>query len=176
MKKSGFVLFTALLYMSVLTFIYLVNLNMYASQMKLNEEISLSYQAQILSRLAVEKVIADQEKTLERKIDSSIDEAIRESSSKDQTGENAASLAEIDSNPDTESSQLEQQQEESSMVTLERHTDSKELADGKWIMQSKQGSVDIILKDGVFNTNVRMVENGHLYAYTNVPYDQRTRN
>ena len=59
MKKSGFVLFTALMYMSILTFIYLVNLNMYSSQVKMNEEIKTSYQAQIMSRLAVEKVIAE---------------------------------------------------------------------------------------------------------------------
>ncbi|MFE0441252.1 hypothetical protein ACFW0C_01255 [Aerococcus sp. NPDC058936] len=64
MKKSGFVLFTALMYMSILTFIYLVNLNMYSSQVKMNEEINISYKAQIMSRLAVEKVIAQKDKVV----------------------------------------------------------------------------------------------------------------
>lgn len=68
MKKSGFVLFTALMYMSILTFIYLVNLNMYSSQVKMNEEIKTSYQAQIMSRLAVEKVIAEKEKVVTSQI------------------------------------------------------------------------------------------------------------
>lgn len=70
MKKSGFVLFTALMYMSILTFIYLVNLNMYSSQVKMNEEIKISYQAQIMSRLAVEKVIAEKEKVVTSQISS----------------------------------------------------------------------------------------------------------
>lgn len=70
MKKSGFVLFTALMYMSILTFIYLVNLNMYSSQVKMNEEINISYQAQIMSRLAVEKVIAEKEKVVTSQISS----------------------------------------------------------------------------------------------------------
>lgn len=68
MKKSGFVLFTALMYMSILTFIYLVNLNMYSNQVKMNEEINISYQAQIMSRLAVEKVIAEKEKEVSSQI------------------------------------------------------------------------------------------------------------
>uniref|UniRef100_UPI00352A0D13 hypothetical protein n=1 Tax=Aerococcus urinaeequi TaxID=51665 RepID=UPI00352A0D13 len=70
MKKSGFVLFTALMYMSILTFIYLVNLNMYSSQVKMNEEIKISYHAQIMSRLAVEKVIAEKEKVVTSQISS----------------------------------------------------------------------------------------------------------
>lgn len=70
MKKSGFVLFTALMYMSILTFIYLVNLNMYSSQVKMNEEIKISYQAQIMSRLAVEKVVAEKEKVVTSQISS----------------------------------------------------------------------------------------------------------
>lgn len=70
MKKSGFVLFTALMYMSILTFIYLVNLNMYSNQVKMNEEIKISYQAQIMSRLAVEKVIAEKEKVVTSQISS----------------------------------------------------------------------------------------------------------
>lgn len=68
MKKSGFVLFTALMYMSILTFIYLVNLNMYSNQVKMNKEINISYQAQIMSRLAVEKVIAEKEKEVSSQI------------------------------------------------------------------------------------------------------------
>lgn len=56
MDKKGFVLFTSLLYMSLLTTIYLVNLGMYASQVKMNQDIAEAYQAQILSRLAVEAV------------------------------------------------------------------------------------------------------------------------
>ncbi|GMR70092.1 hypothetical protein NUITMVRA1_07680 [Aerococcus viridans] len=68
MKKSGFVLFTALMYMSILTFIYLVNLNMYSSQVKMNEEINISYKAQIMSRLAVEKVIAEKDKVMTSQI------------------------------------------------------------------------------------------------------------
>lgn len=70
MKKSGFVLFTALMYMSILTFIYLVNLNMYSNQVKMNEEINISYQAQIMSRLAVEKVIAEKKKVVSSQISS----------------------------------------------------------------------------------------------------------
>ncbi|SPT62052.1 Uncharacterised protein [Aerococcus viridans] len=68
MKKSGFVLFTALMYMSILTSIYLVNLNMYSNQVKMNKEINISYQAQIMSRLAVEKVIAEKEKEVSSQI------------------------------------------------------------------------------------------------------------
>lgn len=70
MKKSGFVLFTALMYMSILTFIYLVNLNMYSNQVKMNEEINISYKAQIMSRLAVEKVIAEKDKVVSSQISS----------------------------------------------------------------------------------------------------------
>lgn len=82
MKKSGFVLFTALMYMSILTFIYLVNLNMYSNQVKMNEEINISYQAQIMSRLAVEKVIAEKEKEVSSQI-RSMDQPSEPSDSKE---------------------------------------------------------------------------------------------
>lgn len=93
MKKSGFVLFTALMYMSILTFIYLVNLNMYSSQVKMNEEIKISYQAQIMSRLAVEKVIAEKDKVVSSQI-SSKDQSSEPSESKE--SDTSSSLVESD--------------------------------------------------------------------------------
>lgn len=93
MKKSGFVLFTALMYMSILTFIYLVNLNMYSNQVKMNEEINISYKAQIMSRLAVEKVIAEKDKAVSSQI-SSKDQSSEPSESKE--SDTSSSLVESD--------------------------------------------------------------------------------
>lgn len=104
MKKSGFVLFTALMYMSILTFIYLVNLNMYSSQVKMNEEINISYQAQIMSRLAVEKVIAEKEKVVTSQI-----------SSKDQPPEPSDSK-ELDTSHSKEESDVKTLPDESSVI------------------------------------------------------------
>ena len=104
MKKSGFVLFTALMYMSILTFIYLVNLNMYSSQVKMNEEINISYQAQIMSRLAVEKVIAEKEKVVTSQI-----------SSKDQPPELSDSK-ELDTSHSKEESDVKPLPDESSVI------------------------------------------------------------
>lgn len=104
MRKSGFVLFTALMYMSILTFIYLVNLNMYSSQVKMNEEINLSYQAQIMSRLAVEKVIAEKEKVVTSQI-----------SSKDQPPEPSDSK-ELDTSHSKEESDVKPLPDESSII------------------------------------------------------------
>lgn len=104
MKKSGFVLFTALMYMSILTFIYLVNLNMYSSQVKMNEEIKISYQAQIMSRLAVEKVIAEKEKVVTSQI-----------SSKDQPPEPSDSK-ELDTSHSKEESDVKTLPDESSVI------------------------------------------------------------
>lgn len=104
MKKSGFVLFTALMYMSILTFIYLVNLNMYSSQVKMNEEIKISYQAQIMSRLAVEKVIAEKEKVVTSQI-----------SSKDQPPELSDSK-ELDTSHSKEESDVKTLPDESSVI------------------------------------------------------------
>ena len=104
MKKSGFVLFTALMYMSILTFIYLVNLNMYSSQVKMNEEINISYQAQIMSRLAVEKVIAEKEKVVTSQI-----------SSKDQPPEPSDSK-ELDTSHSKEESDVKTLSDESSVI------------------------------------------------------------
>ena len=104
MKKSGSVLFTALTYMSILTFIYLVNLNMYSSQVKMNEEINISYQAQIMSRLAVEKVIAEKEKVVTSQI-----------SSKDQPPELSDSK-ELDTSHSKEESDVKTLPDESSVI------------------------------------------------------------
>lgn len=104
MKKSGFVLFTALMYMSILTFIYLVNLNMYSNQVKMNEEINISYQAQIMSRLAVEKVIAEKEKVVTSQI-----------SSKDQPSEPSDSK-ELDTSHSKEESDVKPLPNESSVI------------------------------------------------------------
>lgn len=104
MEKSGFVLFTALMYMSILTFIYLVNLNMYSSQVKMNEEIKISYQAQIMSRLAVEKVIAEKEKVVTSQI-----------SSKDQPSEPSDSK-ELDTSHSKEESDVKSLPDESSVI------------------------------------------------------------
>ena len=104
MKKSGFVLFTALMYMSILTFIYLVNLNMYSSQVKMNEEIKISYQAQIMSRLAVEKVIAEKKKVVTNQI-----------SSKDQPSEPSDSK-ELDTSHSKEESEVKPLPDESSVI------------------------------------------------------------
>lgn len=104
MKKSGFALFTALMYMSILTFIYLVNLNMYSSQVKMNEEIKISYQAQIMSRLAVEKVIAEKEKVVTSQI-----------SSKDQPSEPSDSK-ELDTSHSKEESDVKPLPNESSVI------------------------------------------------------------
>lgn len=104
MKKSGFVLFTALMYMSILTFIYLVNLNMYSSQVKMNEEIKISYQAQTMSRLAVEKVIAEKEKVVTSQI-----------SSKDQPSEPSDSK-ELDTSHSKEESDVKPLPNESSVI------------------------------------------------------------
>lgn len=104
MKRSGFVLFTALMYMSILTFIYLVNLNMYSSQVKMNEEIKISYQAQIMSRLAVEKVIAEKEKVVTSQI-----------SSKDQPSEPSDSK-ELDTSHSKEESDVKPLPNESSVI------------------------------------------------------------
>lgn len=104
MKKRGFVLFTALMYMSILTFIYLVNLNMYSSQVKMNEEINISYKAQIMSRLAVEKVIAEKEKVVTSQI-----------SSKDQPPEPSDSK-ELDTSHSKEESDVKTFPDESSVI------------------------------------------------------------
>lgn len=104
MKKRGFVLFTALMYMSILTFIYLVNLNMYSSQVKMNEEINISYQAQIMSRLAVEKVIAEKEKVVTSQI-----------SSKDRPSEPSDSK-ELDTSHSKEESDVKTLPDESSVI------------------------------------------------------------
>ncbi|HCT97312.1 hypothetical protein [Aerococcus urinaeequi] len=99
MKKSGFVLFTALMYMSILTFIYLVNLNMYSSQVKMNEEIKISYQAQIMSRLAVEKVIAEKEKVVTSQI-SSKDQPSEPSDSKELDTSHSKEVSDVKPLPD----------------------------------------------------------------------------
>lgn len=104
MKKSGFVLFSALMYMSILTFIYLVNLNMYSSQVRMNEEIKISYQAQIMSRLAVEKVIAEKEKVVTSQI-----------SSKDQPSEPSDSK-ELDTSRSKEESDVKPLPDESTVI------------------------------------------------------------
>ena len=99
MKKSGFVLFTALMYMSILTFIYLVNLNMYSSQVKMNEEIKISYQAQIMSRLAVGKVIAEKEKVVTSQI-SSKDQPSEPSDSKELDTSHSKEVSDVKPLPD----------------------------------------------------------------------------
>ncbi|MFW3361564.1 hypothetical protein ACN2A0_02700 [Aerococcus viridans] len=90
--------------MSILTFIYLVNLNMYSSQVKMNEEINISYQAQIMSRLAVEKVIAEKEKVVTSLI-----------SSKDQPPEPSDSK-ELDTSHSKEESDVKTLPDESSVI------------------------------------------------------------
>ncbi|MGH2107177.1 hypothetical protein [Aerococcus urinaeequi] len=92
------------MYMSILTFIYLVNLNMYSSQVKMNEEIKISYQAQIMSRLAVEKVIAEKEKVVTSQI-----------SSKDQPPEPSDSK-ELDTSHSKEESDVKTLPDESSVI------------------------------------------------------------
>ncbi|MFW5440990.1 hypothetical protein ACN7OV_01065 [Aerococcus urinaeequi] len=92
------------MYMSILTFIYLVNLNMYSSQVKMNEEINISYQAQIMSRLAVEKVIAEKEKVVTSQI-----------SSKDQPPELSDSK-ELDTSHSKEESDVKTLPDESSVI------------------------------------------------------------
>lgn len=173
MHKKGFVLFSSLLYMSVLTFIYLVNLNMYTSQMKLNEEINLSYQAQIMSRLAIERVIAGQHEMNVSNLEIMKDDVpeIQENDREIIEEEEAKDLASNDSLiPSGKLSEVEDQRNLDREVTTR---DFQELKDGKWTIGFNQGQVMVELKDQQFSTEVFLAENGHKYAYTNVPYDRR---
>nr|WP_279098865.1 hypothetical protein [Aerococcus urinaeequi] len=203
MKKSGFVLFTALMYMSILTFIYLVNLNMYSSQVKMNEEIKISYQAQIMSRLAVEKVIAKKEKVVTSQISSkdqpSDSKELDTSHSKEESdvkplpdessviinNPDQASVSEIQPDATAGSSNQEDIENNEAAVNSATSDQVKEVAaatqssipwtDGNWTMTFNQGHVSVELKNKVFSTTVFIVENGRQYKYNNVPYDQRTR-
>lgn len=203
MKKSGFVLFTALMYMSILTFIYLVNLNMYSSQVKMNEEINISYQAQIMSRLAVEKVIAEKEKVVTSQISSkdqpSDSKELDTSHSKEESdvkplpdessviinNPDQASVSEIQPDATAGSSNQEDIENNEAAVNSATSDQVKEVAaatqssipwtDGNWTMTFNQGHVSVELKNKVFSTTVFIVENGRQYKYNNVPYDQRTR-
>lgn len=203
MKKSGFVLFTALMYMSILTFIYLVNLNMYSSQVKMNEEIKISYQAQIMSRLAVEKVIAEKEKVVTSQISSkdqpSDSKELDTSHSKEESdvktlpdessviinNPDQASVSEIQPDATAGSSNQEDIENNEAAVNSATSDQVKEVAaatqssipwtDGNWTMTFNQGHVSVELKNKVFSTTVFIVENGRQYKYNNVPYDQRTR-
>lgn len=122
MKKSGFVLFTALMYMSILTFIYLVNLNMYSSQVKMNEEINISYKAQIMSRLAVEKVIAEKDKVVSSQI-SSKDQSSEPSESKESDTSSSLVESEVKPLPD-ESSVIINNPDQDSVSELESDSDA----------------------------------------------------
>ncbi|MFV8240826.1 hypothetical protein ACNNM0_08785 [Aerococcus viridans] len=203
MKKSGFVLFTALMYMSILTFIYLVNLNMYSSQVKMNEEINISYQAQIMSRLAVEKVIAEKEKVVTSQISSKDQppdsKELDTSHSKEESdvktlpdessviinNPDQASVSEIQPDATAGSSNQEDIENNEAAVNSATSDQVKEVAaatqssipwtDGNWTMTFNQGHVSVELKNKVFSTTVFIVENGRQYKYNNVPYDQRTR-
>lgn len=203
MKKSGFVLFTALMYMSILTFIYLVNLNMYSSQVKMNEEINISYQAQIMSRLAVEKVIAEKEKVVTSQISSkdqpSDSKELGTSHSKEESdvktlpdessviinNPDQASVSEIQPDATAGSSNQEDIENNEAAVNSATSDQVNEVAaatqssipwtDGNWTMTFNQGHVSVELKNKVFSTTVFIVENGRQYKYNNVPYDQRTR-
>ncbi|MFW5445140.1 hypothetical protein ACN7UQ_02830 [Aerococcus urinaeequi] len=203
MKKRGFVLFTALMYMSILTFIYLVNLNMYSSQVKMNEEINISYQAQIMSRLAVEKVIAEKEKVVTSQISSkdqpSDSKELDTSHSKEESdvktlpdessviinNPDQASVSEIQPDATAGSSNQEDIENNEAAVNSATSDQVKEVAaatqssipwtDGNWTMTFNQGHVSVELKNKVFSTTVFIVENGRQYKYNNVPYDQRTR-
>lgn len=203
MKKSGFVLFTALMYMSILTFIYLVNLNMYSSQVKMNEEIKISYQAQIMSRLAVEKVIAEKEKVMTSQISSKDQppdsKELDTSHSKEESdvktlpdessviinNPDQASVSEIQPDATAGSSNQEDIENNEAAVNSATSDQVKEVAaatqssipwtDGNWTMTFNQGHVSVELKNKVFSTTVFIVENGRQYKYNNVPYDQRTR-
>lgn len=203
MKKRGFVLFTALMYMSILTFIYLVNLNMYSSQVKMNEEINISYQAQIMSRLAVEKVIAEKEKVVTSQISSkdqpSDSKELDTSHSKEESDvktlpdessviinkPDQASVSEIQPDATAGSSNQEDIENNEAAVNSATSDQVKEVAaatqssipwtDGNWTMTFNQGHVSVELKNKVFSTTVFIVENGRQYKYNNVPYDQRTR-
>lgn len=77
---------------------------MYSSQVKMNEEINISYQAQIMSRLAVEKVIAEKEKVVTSQI-----------SSKDQPPELSDSK-ELDTSHSKEESDVKTLPDESSVI------------------------------------------------------------
>ncbi|MFW5411487.1 hypothetical protein [Aerococcus urinaeequi] len=203
MKKSGFALFTALMYMSILTFIYLVNLNMYSSQVKMNEEINISYQAQIMSRLAVEKVIAEKEKVVTSQISSKDQppdsKELDTSHSKEESdvktlpdessviinNPDQASVSEIQPDATAGSSNQEDIENNEAAVNSATSDQVKEVAaatqssipwtDGNWTMTFNQGHVSVELKNKVFSTTVFIVENGRQYKYNNVPYDQRTR-
>ncbi|MGH2105606.1 hypothetical protein [Aerococcus urinaeequi] len=203
MKKSGFVLFTALMYMSILTFIYLVNLNMYSSQVKMNEEINISYQAQIMSRLAVEKVIAEKEKVVTSQISSKDQppdsKELDTSHSKEESdvktlpdessviinNPDQASVSEIQPDATAGSSNQEGIENNEAAVNSATSDQVNEVAaatqssipwtDGNWTMTFNHGHVSVELKNKVFSTTVFIVENGRQYKYNNVPYDQRTR-
>lgn len=56
MNKKGFVLFTTLLYMTLVTAIFLSNLGMYENQMKINHEIGLAYESKTMALLATGKI------------------------------------------------------------------------------------------------------------------------
>ena len=122
MKKSGFVLFTALMYMSILTFIYLVNLNMYSSQVKMNEEIKISYQAQIMSRLAVEKVIAEKDKVVSSQI-SSKDQSSEPSDSKESDTSSSLVESEVKLLPN-QSNEVIKNPDQDSVSELESDSDA----------------------------------------------------
>ncbi|MGY0837055.1 hypothetical protein ACW66K_06400 [Aerococcus urinaeequi] len=160
MRKRGFILYTSLLFMSILTIIYLVNLSMYSSQIKLNEEIHASYQAQILSRLAVEHIIAkhslESSKRLEDRNNMSIDES--KEIEKEMNG------AKIDSNDVNQDKQLDEK---------DNITNETILANGEWTKSFNKGSVYVELKNGQFNTRVKLVKNSSQYTYKDIPYDRR---
>jgi len=56
MNKKGFVLFTTLLYMTLVTAIFLSNLSMYENQMKINHEIALAYESKTMALLATGEI------------------------------------------------------------------------------------------------------------------------
>lgn len=145
MKKSGFVLFTALMYMSILTFIYLVNLNMYSSQVKMNEEIKLSYQAQIMSRLAVEKVVAENEKVVTRQI-SSKDQPSEPSDSKE--SDTSFSLVESDVKllPD-ENNEIINNPDQASVSEIEPESDAR--SSNQEDIENNEAAVNSVTSDQV---------------------------
>ena len=163
MRKSGFILFTSLLYMSILTIIYLVNLNMYSSQIKLNEEIRSSYQAQILSRLAVEHIIAKQKLDSAKNLEDSNGMLI-EGSNESKEIKEGINGTEINSTGVNQRKQLDEKV---------NTTNETILTDGEWTKVFNKGSVLVELKNGRFNTSVTLVKNSFQYTYKDIPYDKR---
>ncbi|RPA60137.1 hypothetical protein EF384_06150 [Aerococcus agrisoli] len=194
MNKKGFILFTTLLYMTLLTALFLSNLSMYESQVKINKEIALAYESQTMARLAMEKI----KLTIENDTNSdgtassgassetstSVSESTASSSSSGASSETSTSVSESTASSSSSGASSETStsvsestaSSSSSGASSETSTSSTESSassisstaeaiEESWLVAFDQGEVNVLWNGEEFSCQVIHFENNQTYTY-----------